>query len=130
MAPQAITATASSTSSASPQYDRRRPDAVAVIACGAIAQDVERVVATQGWRVNVFPLPPLLHNRPERIASAVEELAASLLDRYSAVAVGYADCGTYGALDDVCGRLGLTRLGGNHCYDVLAGEARLRELFE
>ena len=46
------------------------------------------------------------------------------------MAVGYADCGTYGALDDVCGRLGLTRLGGNHCYDVLAGEARLRELFK
>jgi Protein of unknown function (DUF1638) len=123
--------TASSTSSASPQCDRRRSEAsLAIVACGAIAQDIERVAAAQGWRIDVFPLPPLLHNRPSLIAPAVEELATSLRSRYPAVAVGYADCGTYGALDEVCGRLGLTRLGGNHCYDVLAGEARLRELFD
>lgn len=88
------------------------------------------MIAAQGWSVDIHPLPPLLHNRPERIAPAVEQLAVSLLKRYPTVAVGYADCGTYGALDDVCARLGLTRLGGNHCYDVLAGEARLRALFE
>jgi len=28
------------------------------------------------------------------------------------VAVAYADCGTYGALDDLCARLGLRRLAG------------------
>jgi hypothetical protein len=88
------------------------------------------VAATQGWLIDVYPLPPLLHNRPSRIAAAVEELAVPLRRRYPVVAVGYADCGTYGALDAVCGRLGLRRLGGNHCYDVLAGEARLRELFD
>ena len=101
-----------------------------MVACGAIAQDIERVAAAQGWRVAIYPLPPLLHNRPSQIAPAVEELATSLLDCYPVVAVGYADCGTYGALDQVCERLGMKRLGGNHCYDVLAGEARLRELFD
>ena len=44
--------------------------------------------------------------------------------------LGYADCGTYGALDDLCARLNLRRLPGLHCYDVLAGPARLREMFE
>ena len=46
------------------------------------------------------------------------------------MALGYADCGSYGALDELCARLNLRRLPGLHCYDVLAGAARLREMFE
>ena len=44
--------------------------------------------------------------------------------------MAYADCGTYGALDEVCTRLGLRRLPGLHCYDVFAGPDRMRALFE
>jgi hypothetical protein len=44
--------------------------------------------------------------------------------------VGYADCGTYGALDEVCRDLGLERLPGLHCYDVYAGPDRLARFFE
>jgi hypothetical protein len=88
------------------------------------------VVAERGWRVDVHPLPPLLHNHPERIAAQVDELAGELLTRYDTVAVGYADCGTYGALDEVCERRGLARLEGLHCYDVYGGADRMREIFE
>lgn len=84
----------------------------------------------RGWPVAIHPLPPLLHNRPDLIAGEVESLARDLRGRYARVAVGYADCGTYGALDDVCSRLGLRRLGGLHCYDVYAGAERLRAFFE
>ena len=52
------------------------------------------------------------------------------LARGQRVAVAYADCGTYGALDEVCARLGLRRLPGLHCYDVLAGPERMRAVFE
>ena len=54
------------------------------------------------------------------------ELAAS----YDRVVVGYADCGTYGAVDEVCEELGLARLPGLHCYDLYAGPDRVRQLFE
>ena len=37
------------------------------------------------------------------------------------VALAYADCGTYGALDELCARYGVRRLPGLHCYDVFAG---------
>jgi uncharacterized protein DUF1638 len=87
------------------------------------------VVAARGWPVQVHPLPPLLHNHPQRIAGEVEKLAGRLLPSYAAVAVGYADCGTYGALDEVCERLGLHRLAGLHCYDLYAGAGRIRSLF-
>ena len=45
-----------------------------------------------------------------------------------AVALAYADCGTYGELDRLCERLGLRRLPGLHCYDVLAGPDRIAEV--
>jgi len=101
-----------------------------VIACGAIAAPCAEVVAAHGWPVDVHPLPPLLHNRPDRIAGQVDRLAERLSGHYDTVAVGYADCGTYGALDEVCQRRGIARLAGLHCYDVFAGPERLQQLFE
>jgi hypothetical protein len=101
-----------------------------VIACGALAQHCSAIVADRDWSVDVHPLPPLLHNRPELIAGQVETLARELQPRYSRVAVAYADCGTYGALDDVCTRLGMPRLAGAHCYDVFAGPERLQRFFD
>ncbi len=87
---------------------------VAVVACGAVAVNVRRIARRRGWEVDVFPVPALLHNRPERIPQAVAKLAGELRDRYDRVALAYADCGTYGALDE----LGIERLRGEHCYDV------------
>jgi hypothetical protein len=122
--------TASSSSSPfRPEPGSAIRSSLAVVACGALAQHVTEIAQRRGWSVDVHPLPPLLHNHPERIAPAVEALAVELLDRYTAVAVAYADCGSYGALDDVCVRLGLRRLGGSHCYDVFAGAERMRKLF-
>ena len=65
------------------------------------------MVARHDWPVDIHPLPPLLHNRPHLIADEVRRLAVELASTYDAVAVGYADCGTYGALDAVCDELGL-----------------------
>src|SRR6478735_8380333 len=112
--------TASSTSSASD---------VALIACGAIAQPCQQIVDRRAWPVDIHPLPPLLHNQPHLIAEEVRRLAETLRSAYSSVVVGYADCGTYGALDSVCADLGLPRLPGLHCYDVYAGAARIERFF-
>jgi hypothetical protein len=103
---------------------------LAVIACGALAGHVRDIAARRGWRVEVHPLPAVLHNRPDRIAPAVAELAGPLQARGLRVALGYADCGSYGALDDLCARLGIARLRGLHCYDVLGGADRVRALLE
>jgi hypothetical protein len=106
------------------------PDRVAVVACGALSSHVQEIAARRDWTIDVFPLPPLLHNHPERIAQAVERQVVALRDQYASIAIAYADCGTYGALDEVCARHGLRRLGGSHCYDVFAGAAALRAIFE
>lgn len=89
-----------------------------------------QIAAARDWAVDVHPLPPLLHNHPEQIAGEVEQLATELRERYATVAVAYADCGTYGALDAVCERLGMPRLAGLHCYDVFGGADRIRRFFD
>jgi Protein of unknown function (DUF1638) len=85
-----------------------------IVACGALAVHVQAYARRRGLDIEVRPLPALLHNRPELIAPAVNEV----LDE-DVIAVAYADCGTYGALDEVLGDV--PRLEGAHCYDVLAG---------
>src|ERR1700754_1844398 len=85
----------------------RNPGRIALVACGAIAQPCKEIVDRNGWPVDVHPLPPLLHNQPQQIAGEVRALATELRSSYSSVVVGYADCGTYGALDSVCEELGL-----------------------
>jgi hypothetical protein len=98
---------------------------VAVVACGALALHVQGIARRRGWEVDVHPLPPELHNRPDRIAPAARELISGLRDDYDRVVLAYADCGSMGALDD----LGLERLEGDHCYDVF-GRAEVRDALE
>ncbi len=101
-----------------------------MIACGALAAQARLAVDRSGLPAEVHCLPAQLHDRPSEIGPAVEALARRLAAEGKSVVVAYADCGTYGALDEVCGRLGLERLAGLHCYDVLAGEEIVARLLE
>lgn len=103
---------------------------VALIACGALAQPAAQIAQRRGWALDVHPLPPLLHNQPQKIAGEVERLIDELSPRYARLVVGYADCGTYGALDEVCERRGIDRLPGLHCYDLFAGPEAVAQTFE
>jgi len=83
--------------------------------------------------VVVRPLAAALHNRPEKIKGQVQAqmervAAAPRAPRYRA-AIGYADCGSYGALDELAGEAGVRRLPGLHCYDLYAGPAVIERLF-
>ena len=100
----------------------------AVIACGAIATHISNIASRENFDITIYPLPPLLHNQPEKIAGEVESKIAEIKDRYQKIAVAYSDCGTYGALDKVIEKYAIQRLGGDHCYDVFAGKQRVFEL--
>ena len=100
-----------------------------MIACGALAGHISDIAARRGWDLAVHNLPASLHNSPREIAPAAERLAAPLKAAGAQVALAYADCGSYGALDDLCARLDLARLPGLHCYDVFAGPERIKAAF-
>lgn len=91
-----------------------------IVACGALALDVRRIAVRRGWELDVVPVPALLHNRPGQIPAAVAEAGAGR----EVIAVAYGDCGTQGALDE----LGLPRLAGDTCYDILGGSAEVAAL--
>ena len=76
-----------------------------VVACGALALHINEIARRRGWDLDVRPLPPELHNRPEKIRERIGD----------ADVVAYADCGTRGALDD------LPRLPGHDCYTLFGG---------
>ncbi|HWD95202.1 MAG TPA: DUF1638 domain-containing protein [Acidimicrobiales bacterium] len=102
---------------------------LAVVACGALGPSINEIVTRRSWHLDVHQLPALLHNRPSLIAPKVEQIAQQLQAGGQTVAVAYADCGTYGALDEVCDRLGIGRLHGQHCYDVFAKPESIQALF-
>ena len=101
---------------------------IAVVACGAIATHISNIASRENFDVTIYPLPPLLHNHPEKIAGEVDAKIAEIKEKHSKIAVAYSDCGTYGALDKVIEKYGISRLGGDHCYDVFAGRQKVMEL--
>ena len=120
----ATSTTASSTSSASNPAGK-----VEVVACGALAGHIRQIAARRGWPVVVRPLSAALHNRPEKIKGHSERMLLTPLAPNSRAILAYADCGTYGALDDLAAEAGVSRLPGLHCYDLYAGAAEIEQLF-
>ena len=80
-----------------------------IVSCGALAIHVKKIAARRGWDVEVRPVPPELHNRPEKIRAAVEHAANG-----DEVVVAYAHCGA-----DLTG---YAKLPGAHCYEVYGAE--------
>lgn len=103
---------------------------IGIVACGALATHIADIVTENAIDAVIYPLPPLLHNRPEKIAGEVDALLTEIKVKHTNCAVAYADCGTYGALDSVIKAHGVKRLGGNHCYDIFAGTSKIEELME
>lgn len=93
-----------------------------MIACGALAREIGAVVDVNRLdHIDLTCLPATLHNRPERIPAAVEDMILRHRDAYDHILVGYADCGTGGLLDRVCERHGVERIAGPHCYAFYSG---------
>jgi hypothetical protein len=95
-----------------------------------LAAHIREIAARRGWRVIVRPLPAALHNRPQRITDDAKRAIAAAQESGARAVIAYADCGTYGALDDLATRAGVSRLPGLHCYDLYAGEDQIEQLFK
>lgn len=105
-----------------PAIPRSHPDKVLVIACGALAREIGAIVEANGLRhIELQCLPAVWHNRPEKIAPGVRRLVRENRERYARIAVAYAECGTQGALDEVCAEEGIERIAGPHCYSFYSG---------
>ena len=103
---------------------------IEIVACGALAGHIREIASRRGWRVTVRPIPAALHNRPQRITGdAKRAITAAQESGAKRAVIAYADCGTYGALDNLAAKAGVSRLPGLHCYDLYAGKAQIEQLF-
>lgn len=108
--------------------DDRRP---LIIACGALVSELRAVLGRNGLNdvIEVRYLPANLHNRPEGIVPALREHLDGRGDRPTMV--GYADCGTGGALDAMLQEYpDVTRIPGAHCYEFFAGSEFFAQLHD
>ena len=102
---------------------------IEIVACGALAAHIREIATKRGWQVTVRPIPAALHNRPEKIKGHSERLLATPQTPNSRQILAYADCGTYGTLDQLAKEKGTQRLPGLHCYDLYAGQKKIEQLF-
>ena len=95
---------------------------IGIIACGAIVRELIAIANRRGWDYELTAVPAQLHNRPERIAPAVEKRLDAWAGRFDRILVGYADCGTLTALDTLLARYPhAVRIPGPHCYEFFGG---------
>ena len=107
------------------------PCDVAVIACGALAHELQYLRTANSWgHVQLLCLDADLHNRPRLIPAKLREKILQVRERYSNIFVAYADCGTGGAIDAVLDEFGIERLPSAHCYSFYAGESVFQQLAE
>lgn len=99
---------------------------VALIACGAVAQDTAAIVKQRGWNADVHGISSDLHMTPLEIAPAVEQKLEQLLPKYERVIVVYGDCGTGGRLDAVLEKYPAVRPAGFHCFQWYSGDLYAR----
>ncbi len=101
-----------------------------VIACGALAKELFALQEMNEWdHYDVQCLDAQLHNRPSLIAARLKAAIDNRGKGYNKILIGYADCGTGGAIDELIAEDNrLERLPGPHCYSFFAGEEKFLEL--
>jgi hypothetical protein len=93
-----------------------------VIACGALIAELRAVIELNGWvHLELTGIPADYHVTPDKIPAAVEAKIRAGRARYAHILVGFGDCGTRGALDEMLVREGVSRIEGAHCYAFYAG---------
>ncbi len=105
---------------------------VLIIACGALAREIQHLKRVNGWdHVQLQCISAELHNRPGEIPDQLRLRIGEARSRYQHIFVAYADCGTGGAIDRVVQEHpDVKRLPGAHCYAFFAGLDRFDELAE
>jgi hypothetical protein len=95
---------------------------IGIVACGAIVREMIAIARRQQWDFELTAVPAQYHMEPDRIAPAVAIELDAWAGRFDLILVGYADCGTAGALDALLEQhANVVRIPGPHCYEFFGG---------
>ncbi|WP_338531781.1 DUF1638 domain-containing protein [Nitratireductor thuwali] len=97
-----------------------------------IAREVLAVRQRLGFdHIELTCLPAQYHYRPDRIAPEIDKaVEKARSEGYRHIFIGYADCGTGGALDRVCEKHGVERIAGPHCFAFYQGLEAFEKVME
>lgn len=102
---------------------------VLVIACGALAREIDDLKKNHGWdHLDMQCIDARLHLRPELIPGRLREKIHQNKGKYENIFVAYADCGTGGEIDRILKEENIERLPGAHCYQFFAGSTRFEDI--
>jgi hypothetical protein len=102
-----------------------------VIACGALAREINQLKKTNGWdHLELTCIDAALHFYPEKIPAQLRARIRENRDQYDDIYIAYAECGTRGEIDKIIAEEGIERLPGAHCYQFFAGEASFAQMSE
>ncbi|WP_367718660.1 DUF1638 domain-containing protein [Nitratireductor sp. GISD-1A_MAKvit] len=112
--------------------ERAKHEKVLVIACGMIAREILALREMNGLdHLELTCLPAEFHYRPDRIAPALDgAITKARSEGYRNIFVGYANCGTGGALDRICQKHAVARIDGPHCFAFYQGLAAFEKTAE
>jgi len=100
-----------------------------VIACGALAREINQLKKTNGWEhLELTCIDAALHFYPEKIPAQLRARIRENRDKYDDIYIAYAECGTRGEIDKIIAEEGIERLPGAHCYQFFAGEASFAQM--
>ncbi len=104
---------------------------ILIIACGALAREILHLIEVNGLtHIDLTCVPAKFHNRPEKIAPAVRAKIEQYRASYKKIYIGFAECGTGGALDKLLIEENVERLAGAHCYAFYTGQDEFAKLSE
>ncbi len=115
------------------QLDFLKKSKQAIIACGALANEILHLIRLNGLdNLQLFCLPAQLHLQPSKIVPRLQTKIAELRGKgFEKIYIGYGDCGTGGALDKLIAEdENLERIAGEHCYEFFSGSSHFLELVE
>jgi hypothetical protein len=101
------------------------PDPSRIIACGAFRPALERLGVSP---TKISYLPSHLHLKPAVLRQELELEVRRALSRGEKVICLYGCC--FPEIDDFCQSHNILRSPGAHCYEILLGEDRYRDVME
>ncbi len=108
-----------------------QPKRTLVLACGALVNELQQIRETNHLdHLDIECLPAKLHLRPHQIPIELRKRLDRSINSYDEIVIGYGDCGTAGAIDDLCKEYGVRRIPGAHCYQFFATAPVFDELHD
>ena len=102
---------------------------IRIIACSVFKPALDYLRLEERYPgVRLTYMPSYLHLRPRELKSRLEEKIVSAREADERVVCLYGEC--FPGINELCHKLGATKVPGDYCYEMLLGSERFHQLIE